>query len=160
MLSQKASKSTSPEILRALQQLKKAEVEFYKQKPHVDAIRQLCQMYLNAGDKPKALYYCDMLIKTTNFITDFGNKALVMSHFGDYDGAVALLTNILQERPHLDLLWYVLSTIHEQQGDINDALQAATIGHEILMKMSDPDKQNIADAENRIHVLKSKLKNI
>lgn len=147
------------EIQKALQQLKKAEAEHNKQKPHVDAIKQLVQLYLNAGDKDNALYYCDMLIKTTNYITDFGNTALVMSHFGDYVGAVALLKNILQERPHLDMLWYVLSTIHEQQGDISYALQAATKGHEILMKMLDPDKQNIADVESRIHDLKNKLKN-
>jgi len=143
----------------ALQKLKKVEVECYKQKPHVDTIRQICQMYINAGDKQKALYYCDMLIKTTNYITDFGNKALVMSHFGDYDGAVALLKNILQERPHLDSLWYVLSTIHEQHDDINDALQAVTKCHEILMKTTASDKQNLADVESRIHVLKNRLKN-
>jgi tetratricopeptide (TPR) repeat protein len=151
---------SSPEIQRVLQQLKSAEIQHNKQKPHIDAVKQLVQLYLNAGDKGNALYYCDMLIKTTNYITDFGNKALVMSHFGDYDSAVALLKNILRERPHLDSLWYVLSTIHEQHDDINDALQAVTKCHEILVKMSDPDKQNIADVENRIHVLKSKLKNI
>src|SRR5690606_33708557 len=94
MLKQKTSTSSSPEILQALRQLKKAEVEFYKQKQHSDAVKKLVQLYLNAGDKKKALFYCDMLIKTTNYITDFGNKALVMVHFGDYHGAVSLLTDI------------------------------------------------------------------
>lgn len=156
MLKQKASASVSPEILRALQQLKKAEVEFYKQKQHVDAVKQLAQLYLNAGDRKNALYYCDMLIKTTNYITDFGNKALVMSHFGDYNGAVGLLTEILQERPHVDMLWYVLSDIHEQHGNIQDALRAAIRCREILVKSANPNKENIADIERKIHILKNK----
>lgn len=156
MLRQKASTSASPEIQQALQQLKKAEVEFYKQQPHFDAIRKLCQMYLNAGDKPKALYYCDMLIKTTNYITDFGNKALAMSHFGDYDGAVGLLTEILQEWPQVDTLWYVLSSIHEQHGNTQDALRAAIKCHEALMKSPNPNKQNIADVEHKLRALRNK----
>jgi len=156
MLRQKSSKSESPEILRALQQLKKAEVEFCKQKPHVDAIKQLCQMYLNAGDKTKAIYYCDMLIKATNYITDFGNKALVMSHFGDYDGAVGLLTEILQEWPQVDTLWYVLSSIHEQHGNIQNALRAAIKCHEVLMKSPDSNKQNIADVEHKLRGLRNR----
>ena len=147
---------SSPEILRALQQLEKAEVEFCKQKPHFDAIKQLCQMYLNAGDKAKAIYYCDMLIKTTNFITDFGNKALVMSHFGDYDGAVGLLTEILQEWPQVDTLWYVLSSIHEQHGNIQGALSAAIKCHEVLMKSPDSNKQNIADVEHKLRGLRNR----
>ena len=113
-------------------------------------------MYINAGDKQKALYYCDMLIKTTNYITDFGNKALVMSHFGDYDGAAGLLTEILQEWPKVDTLWYVLSSIHEQHGNTQDALQTAIKCHEVLMKSTDTNKQNIADVELRIHNLKNK----
>ena len=156
MLKQKASKSASPQILRALQQLKKMEVEFCKQKPHFDAIKQLCQMYLNAGDKTKAIYYCDMLIKTTNYITDFGNKALVMSHFGDYDGAVRLLTEILQEWPQVDTLWYVLSSIHEQHGNTQDALRAAIKCHEVLMKSPDRNKQNIADVEHKLRGLRNR----
>lgn len=156
ILKQKASGSSSPEILRALQQLKKAEVEFYEQKQHVAAVKQLVQLYLNAGDKKNALYYCDMLIKTTNYITDFGNKALVMAHFGDYNGAVDLLTNILKEWPQADALWYVLSNIHEQHGNLQDALRAAIRCREALSKSSNPNKQNIADIESKIRILRNK----
>ncbi len=156
MLKQKTSTSSSPEILQALRQLKKAEVEFYKQKQHADAVKRLVQLYLNAGDKKKALFYCDMLIKTTNYITDFGNKALVMAHFGDYHGAVDLLTDILKEWPQVDALWYVLSNIHEQHGNLQDALRAAIICREALLKSANHDKQNMADIESKIRILRNK----
>ena len=156
MLRQKTSKSASPEIKRALQQLKTLEVEHYKQKPHIDVIRHLCQLYLNAGDKQKALHYCDTLIKTTNSITDFGNKALVMSHFGDYDEAVLLLKEILHERPNVDLLWHVLSNIHEKQGNIKEALKAAVKCLNVLLNSKNPNKQNVTDVERKIFDLKNK----
>lgn len=156
MLKQKASTPSSPEILRALQQLKKSEVEFYKQKQHVDAVKQLAQLYLNAGDKNNALYYCDMLIKMTNHITDFGNKALVMAHFGDYNGAVNLLTDILKEWPQVDSLWYILANIHEQNGNPQDALWAAIRCREALLKSANPNKQNMADIENKIRIMRNK----
>ncbi len=153
---QKTSNVSSLEIREALQQLKNAEAVHFKQKSHAAAIKKLIQLYLNTGDKKNALYYCDVLIKTTNYITDFGNKAMVMSYFGDYDGAVGLLTEILQEWPQVDTLWYVLSSIHEQHGKTQDALLAAIKCHELLMKSPAPDKQNIADVEQRIRGLKNK----
>jgi len=156
MLKQKTSSSSSPEILQALRQLKKAEVESYKQKHHIDAIRHLIQLYLNARDKKNALYYCDILIKTTNYITDVGNKALIMSYFDDYTGAAKLLNEILQEWPQADTLWYMLSNVHEQHGNIQDALRAVIKCHEVLMSSANPNKQNLADLEIKIRFLQNK----
>lgn len=138
------------EIQQALQQLKKAEAEHFEEKLHTDAIRQLTKIYTKNGDKQKALYYCDMLLKTTNYITDFGHKAMVMSHFGDHAEAVQLLADILKEWPTVDSLWYVLSKINEDHGNITEALRAAMKCREVLTKSSKPDKQHIVEIEARI----------
>lgn len=156
-LTEKLKRESSPEIEQAIRKLRVAEIEHYKQKPHADAIKQLTQFYLNEGNKQKALYYCDMLIKTTNYITDFGNKALVMSHFGDYAGAVRLLTEILKEWPHVDSLWYVLSNVHEQHGNYSEALKAAIKCKEILLRSKNPKRQNLMDVESKIQELQKLL---
>lgn len=156
-LSQKQANAGIPEIEQAIQNLKAAEIEYNKQKPHADAIRRLIQLYLNDGDKEKALHYCEMLIKTTNYITDFGNKAVVMSYFGDYAGAVGLLTDILKEWPHVDALWYVLSNIHEQHKNYSEALKAAIKCRDILLGKENPDRQNLTDVEQKIEGLRKRL---
>lgn len=146
------------QIAQAIRELKIAEIEHNKQKLHADAIKRLIQLYLDSGDKQKALYYCDMLIKTTNYITDFGNKAIVMSYFGDYSGAVGLLTDILKEWPHVDSLWYVLSNIHEQHKNYSEAVKAAMKCREILGRSQNPGRQNLMDVEQKIKVLQRHLK--
>ncbi len=156
MLKQKASTSASPEILRALQQLKKAEVEFYKQKQHSDAVRHLVQLYLDAGDKKKAFYYCDMLVTTEDYESYLCYRALIMSRFGDYNGAVVFLTGALKKWPQADVLWYILAQIHEQNGNTKDALEAAIRCREALLKSANPNKQNIADIESKIRILRNK----
>lgn len=155
-LSQKQANAGIPEIEQAIRNLKAAEIEYNKQKPHADAIRRLIQLYLNDGDKEKALHYCEMLIKTTNYITDFGNKAVVMSYFGDYAGAVGLLTDILQEWPHVDSLWYVLSNIHEQHKNYFEALKAAIKCRDILLGKENPDRQNLTDVKQKIEGLRKR----
>ena len=152
-LSQKQANTGMPEIEQAIRNLKAVEIEHNKQKPHADAIKRLIQLYLDNGDKQKALYYCDMLIKTTNYITDFGNKAIVMSFFGDYVDAVVLLADILKEWPHVDDLWYVLSNIHERQKNYTQALKAALECRDILLGKENPDRQNLMDVENKIQAL-------
>lgn len=157
-LSQKQANAGIPEIEQAIRNLKAAEIEYNKQKPHVDAVRRLIQLYLNDGDKEKALYYCEMLIKTTNYITDFGNKAVVMSYFGDYAGAVGLLTDILNEWPHVDSLWYVLSNIHEQHKNYSEALKAVMKCRDILLETQNPNRQNLIDVEQKIQILQGHFK--
>lgn len=156
MLQEGSSDSSTTEIQHALHQLKKAESGCYGEKPHTDAIRHLIKLNTKHGDKQKALYYCDMLLKTTNYITDFGNKALVMSHFGDHAEAVQLLTDILKEWPAVDSLWYVLSKVNEDNGNIKDALRAAMKCHEVLLKSSNPSRQNIEEIEDRIRNLRKR----
>lgn len=156
MLKQKASTSASPEILHALQQLKKAEVEFYKQKQHSDAVRHLVQLYLDAGDKEKAFYYCDMLVTTEDYESYLCYRALIMSRFGDYNGAVVFLTGALGKWPQADALWYILAQIHEQHGNTKDALEAAIRCREALLTSANPNKQNIADIESKIRILRNK----
>ena len=96
-----------------------------------------------------------MLLKTTNYITDFGHKALVMSHFGDHAEAEQLLTDILKEWPAVDSLWYVLSKINEDHGNNREALRAAVKCHEILTKSSNPNRENIVEIETRIRNLRN-----
>jgi len=156
ILKQKASTSASPEILQALQQLKRAEVEFYKQKQHSDAVRHLVQLYLDAGDKEKAFYYCDMLVTTEAYEAYLCYRALIMSRFGDYNGAVGFLTGALKKWPQADALWYILAQIHEQHGNAKDALEAAIRCREALLKSANPNKQNITDIEIKIRILRNK----
>jgi serine/threonine protein kinase len=153
-LYQKQASSASPEIEQALRKLESTETEHCKQKPHTDAIKQLIQLYLNDGDEKKALHYCDLLIETTNYITDFGNKAIVMSYFGDSTGAIKLLHEILNERPHLDSLWFILSDIYEKKGDIDAAFKAAYNCKKALQKSENPNPQNLADVEARLNALR------
>jgi len=157
-LSQKQANAGISEIEQAIRNLKAAEIDHNKQKSHANAIKRLIQLYLDNGEKQKALYYCDMLIKTTNYITDFRNKALVMSHFGDYAGAAGLLTDILKEWPQVDDLWYVLSNIHEQHKNYSEALKAALKCRDILLGTQNPDRQNLMDVENKIQILQMHLK--
>jgi hypothetical protein len=99
-----------------------------------------------------------MLIKTTNFITDFGYKAQVMSFFGDYAGAERLLTDILQEWPQVDDLWYVLSILHERHKNYSEALSAAMKCRDLLLGAQNPNRQNLINIEHRIQELHNLLK--
>lgn len=153
-LFQKKASSMNPQIEQALQNLKSAETNHPKQKTHADAIKRLIQLYLNDGNENRALHYCDLLIETTSYITDFGNKAIVMSHFGDSVRAIKLLLEILNERPHLDSLWFILSDIYEKSGAIDAAFKAAYNCKKALQKSENPNPQNLADVEVRLNALR------
>ena len=146
--------SSSSTVQKAIQQLHDAEKRFYKQKPHVDAIKQIIQVSMQVGDKQNALKYCDVLIDTTKDINQFANKAIVMFFFGDTIGATKLLHEILSERPHLDSLWFTLSDLYEKKGDIDAAFKAAYNCKRALQKSENPNPQNLADVEARLNVLR------
>lgn len=150
----KSDDSVKPEITKALLDLERCERENFKQKQHADAIKRLIQIYLNDGNKHEALHYCDKLIEITNYITDFGNKAIVMSYFGDSSGAIKLLHDILREKPHLDSLWYILSDIYEKSGDRDAAFKCAYNCKKALLQSSNPNPQNIADIEAKLTALR------
>lgn len=151
----KSDSSFNPEIAKALLELDRCEREFFKEKQHTDAIKRLIQMYLNDGNKQEAIRYCDKLIKTTNYITDFGNKAIVMSYFGENDGAIALLHDILRERPNLDSLWYILSDIYEKAGDKSAAFNCANNCKIALQKSNNPNLQKLAEVEAKLATLRT-----
>jgi serine/threonine protein kinase len=146
--------SSLPTVQKAIQQMQEAEKRFFKQKPHVYAIKQVIQVSMEVGDKQNALKYCDVLIDTMKDINLFANKAIVMFFFGDTTGAIKLLHEILNERPHLDSLWFTLSDLYEKKGDIDAAFKAAYNCKRALQKSENPNPQNLADVEARINVLR------
>ena len=94
------------------------------------------------------------IVGKNSLLNLFANKAIVMFFFGDTTGAIKLLHEILNERPHLDSLWFILSDLYEKRGDIDAAFKAAYNCKRALQKSENPNPQNLADVEARMNVLR------
>ena len=115
----------------------------------------LVKLYFRSKNAKKTVYCCNKLIKMDkSVVAAISMSAQVLNFTGDYPGAVTLIESYLQRQPENDMLWFVLSEIHEFQDNRDAALKAAKQCKNILMKYEKKSNpENIIEVEEKIERL-------
>jgi predicted Zn-dependent protease len=100
------------------------------------ALLSLANLYAKNGKIKDGLTYCDKALA----ISADSEKALLLkaqllAYDGEYIRAIRLLDDALHKYPKRDTFWYILATIHERQGNRNEALRASLNCKDILVRL-------------------------
>jgi serine/threonine protein kinase len=89
------------------------------------SVYQLSRLYFQKKQGKKCLEYCNKLIQRGHeLLKAVSMKAQVMNLMGYYKQALDFLQPYIQHNPHNDVLWAVLSEIHESRDNYKAALNA------------------------------------
>lgn len=120
-------------------------------KPGEDfARKQLVRLKGGVGDFAGALRECAELARIpAERLTAALLRAQLLQGNGDTARAVRELQQLVHTNPELDQVWFVLSEIHEREGQLKESLEAATKNLAVLRKVGGLT-DNITMAEERL----------
>ncbi len=122
------------------------------------ARKQLVRLRAGAGDIVGALRECTELARIPKErLTAALLRAQLLQGIGKTPQAVRELQQLVHANPELDQVWFVLSEIHEREGQLKESLVAATKNLAVLRKFGGL-ADNITIAEERIARLQAALR--
>lgn len=106
----------------------------------------LAKLCATTGQVQEAIGYSDKVLA----ISPFSEKALTMkaqllAHDGQYPKAVKILDDAIRIYPERDAMWFILATIHEQQGNKRKALESAMKCKDALLRRNNPENLSIVN---------------
>ena len=121
------------------------------------ARKQLVRLRASAGDIVGALRECTELAGIPKErLTAALLRAQLLQGIGETSQAVRELKRLVHANPELDQVWFILSEIHEREGQFPESLEAAKKSLAVLRKFGG-HADNIAMAEDRIARLQAAL---
>lgn len=122
------------------------------------ARKQLVRLRAGAGDIVGAFRECTELAKIPKErLTAALLRAQLLQGIGKTSQAVLELQQLVHANPELDQVWFILSEIHEREGQLKESLAAATKNLALLRKFGGL-ADNITIAEERIARLQGALR--
>lgn len=116
------------------------------------AVLQLARLYFKKKRGKESIQCCNKLIERGyETLTAVCLKAQVMNLMGDYKHAVLFLQRYIKHNPDNDVLWVVLSEIHEHRDNFAAALEAAK-NAKLVIEENQPEinKDNYSILEAKI----------
>jgi tetratricopeptide (TPR) repeat protein len=121
------------------------------------ARKQLVRFRAGAGDVVGALRECTELARIPKErLTATLLRAQLLQGIGETAQAVRELQQLVHANPELDQVWFILSEIHEREGQFLESLEAAKKNLAVLRKYGGL-ADNITMAEERITRLQAAL---
>jgi len=123
------------------------------------ALWTLARLYFDNHDTKRTVECCNKLLRYPQYLLGaLSMKAQVLSFVGLYKEATEELQDFLRANPTCDSIWFVLAQIHEYHNNPSAALKCLQVCNNILSKSSNPNKQNMADVNQKIIEMKNMLK--
>lgn len=123
------------------------------------ALRSLAKLYAATGQVAEALGCCDRLLAIdAEFVAAVSMKAQLLAYAGRTTEAFRTLEEATRRHPEADTLWFVLSVVAEQAGDLGRTRTAARECHRLLKRQGTrANPNNVADIEDRLQRLSDRL---